>query len=267
MQTAKPYLLDNADAEAARRMEILARLYDADTRKALTEVGLAPGWQCLEVGGGGGSVATWMAERCAPGGSVLCTDIDPRHIAARHSNLRVEQHDITQDPLPAAHFDLIHARLVLMHIPARDDVLARLVVALKPGGWLVIEDFDVMAVPPDASINPAEAQFAATDAMRRYMTGGGADPRYGRRLFGRFQERGLVEVDARGYVMMFAGHNAGVELMRVNFEQIGAKLVEGGLISAEQLAADLERISRGEFVWPSPVMWTVCGRKPQKAAD
>jgi hypothetical protein len=62
--------------------------------------------------------------------------------------------------------------------------------------------------------------------------------------------------------MMFAGHNAGVELMRVNFEQIGAKLVAGGLISAAQLAADLDRIARGEFVWPSPVMWTVIGRKP-----
>jgi SAM-dependent methyltransferase len=262
MTTARPYLLDNSDAEAARRMEILAQLYDTDTRKSLAGVGLAPGWNCLEVGGGGGSVAAWMAECCAPGGSVLCTDIDPRHIEARHPNLRVERHDITQDPLPPAYFDLIHARLVLMHIPARDDVLTRLVAALKPGGWLVIEDFDVMAVPPDISINPAESQFAATDAMRKYMTGGGADPRYGRRLFGRFQERGLVEVDARGCVMMFAGHNAGVELMRVNFEQIGAKLVEGGLISADQLAADLERISRGEFVWPSPVMWTVAGRRP-----
>lgn len=261
MPTAKPYLLDNADAEAARRMEILARLYDADTRKALADVGLAPGWHCLEVGGGGGSVATWMAERCAPGGSVLCTDIDPRHIASRHSNLRVEQHDITQDPLPAAHFDLIHARLVLMHIPARDAVLTRLVVALKPGGWLVIEDFDVMAVPPDVSINPAEAHFAATDAMRRYMTGGGADPRYGRRLFGRFQERGLVEVDARGYVMMFAGHNAGVELMRVNFEQIGAEVIAAGLLTQEQLDADLAMIETDEYAMPSPIMWSVAGRK------
>ena len=101
--SATPYLLDNADAEAARRMEILAKLYDSATHEALIRVGLAPGWQCLEVGGGGGSVAAWMAERCAPGGSVLCTDIDPRHIAGGPANLRVERHDITRDPLPAAH--------------------------------------------------------------------------------------------------------------------------------------------------------------------
>lgn len=262
MAATSPYLLDNADAEAARRMEILAKLYDPATREALTGVGLAPGWSCLEVGGGGGSVAAWMAERCAPHGSVLCTDIDPRHIAGGPANLRVERHDITRDALPAAHFDLVHARLVLMHIPARDEVLTRLVAALKPGGWLVIEDFDVLAVPPDASINPAEAHFAASEAMRKYLTAGGADPRYGRRLFGRYQEHGLEEIDASGRVMMFAGHNAGVELMRVNFEQIGARLVAGGLIGAAQLAADLERIARGEFVWPSPVMWTVRGRKP-----
>ena len=82
MATATPYLLDNAQAEAAQRMQVLARLYDATTRRVLSETGIARGWQCLEVGGGGGSVAHWMAERVAPAGSVLCTDLDPRHIAA-----------------------------------------------------------------------------------------------------------------------------------------------------------------------------------------
>jgi 2-polyprenyl-3-methyl-5-hydroxy-6-metoxy-1,4-benzoquinol methylase len=43
--------------------------------------------------------------------------------------------------LPAGRYDLIHARLVLSHLPQRRDVLARLVQALRPGGWLVVEDF------------------------------------------------------------------------------------------------------------------------------
>ncbi len=55
-----------------------------------------------------------------------------------------------RDDLPTAQFDLIHARLVLIHIPAREAVLERLVTALRPGGWLVIEDFDVLSLVPDA---------------------------------------------------------------------------------------------------------------------
>jgi SAM-dependent methyltransferase len=46
------------------------------------------------------------------------------------------------DPLPARSFDLIHERLVLFHVPAREQALERMVSALKPGGWIVIEAFD-----------------------------------------------------------------------------------------------------------------------------
>jgi SAM-dependent methyltransferase len=53
----------------------------------------------------------------------------------------VARHDITADAIPLARYDLIHARLVLSHLPQRRDVLVRLIEALRPGGWLVIEDF------------------------------------------------------------------------------------------------------------------------------
>ena len=43
---------------------------------------------------------------------------------------------------PTAQWDLIHERLVLVHIPRRLEVLDRLVEALAPGGWIVLEDFD-----------------------------------------------------------------------------------------------------------------------------
>src|SRR4051812_4378100 len=121
MNTQAPYLLDNSRIEAAQRMRVLAKLFDAATQRALAATGIAEGWNCLEVGGGGGSVAHWMAERVAGDGSVLCTDIDPRLMPEPAcANLRVERHDITRDALPAAGFDLIHARLVLVHIPGRD---------------------------------------------------------------------------------------------------------------------------------------------------
>ena len=133
--------------------------------------------------------------------------------------------------------------------------------ALKPGGWLVIEDFDVRGTPPDPAINPAETYFASSEAMRAVHDRRRSRPALGPASVWAFQANGLVEVDAQGRVQMFDGR-IGADLMRVNFEQIGTKLVAAGLLTESQLAGDLARIARGEFVWPSPVMWTVRGRKP-----
>jgi SAM-dependent methyltransferase len=262
MNATTPYLLDNAQTEAARRMRVLAHLYDATTRRVLSDTGIGDGWSCLEIGGGGGSVAHWMAERVAPGGSVLCTDLDPRHIAVPQlPNLRIERHDIVRDDLPAAHFHLIHARLVLIHLPERDQVLERLVAALRPGGWLVIEDFDVLSLLPDREVNPCEVALPTADAMRTYMARGGVDARSGRLLHGKFRALGLAQVAAEGRLVMLDLANGGADLMRVNFEQVGGRLIAAGLIDAEQLQRDLARLDDADYAAPSPIMWSVRGRR------
>ncbi len=126
--------------ESGARMDILARLFDSTTRRVLDGVGVAAGWRCLEIGGGGGSVARWLAERVGARGHVLCTDLDTRIIeqgrAAAPANLEVMRHDIANDPLPTGAFDLIHARLVFLHVIERERALQSVVEALKPGaGW------------------------------------------------------------------------------------------------------------------------------------
>jgi len=263
MATPSRYLLDNADAIAAHRMNALSRLYDPASHRTLTAAGIAPGWHCLEVGGGGGGVARWMAERVGVSGSVLCTDLDPRHIAPPGlPNLQVVRHDAARDALPETKYDLAHARLVLLHIPERAAVLEKMVAALKPGGWLVIEDFDTTSVLPDAAANEQERRVETAEALRSYMIRGGVDARFGRSLYGRFAGLGLVDVSMEGRVMMWDRANGGADLMRINFEQVGEKVVAAGLLSAEQLRADLRRLADPEFVTPSPIMWTAIGRKP-----
>jgi ubiquinone/menaquinone biosynthesis C-methylase UbiE len=140
------YIFANAAEQARQRFQSLEELYDPRTVHFLEATGVGPGWRCLEVGAGGGSIAAWLADRVGSSGHVLVTDIDPRHLDALAEagwpNVEVQRHDVGQDPLPAATFDLVHARLVLIHVPQREAALARLVAALKPGGWIVVEDFD-----------------------------------------------------------------------------------------------------------------------------
>ena len=121
------------------RFSALEFIFDKGTFRHLEDRGVGPGWNCLEVGGGGGSVGAWLATRVNPGGHVLVTDIDPRFLESLSaSNVVVRRHDISRDPLPESAFDLVHARLVLIHLPDRNRVLVRMAAALKPGGWLVL---------------------------------------------------------------------------------------------------------------------------------
>src|SRR5260221_1319026 len=137
------YVFDNAvTAQTEVRFSGLEATFDPSTIGYLTVVGVTDRWVCWEIGAGGGSIARWLAERVGPTGSVLATDIDPRFIPASQLDQRqVVRHAVSTDAIPAARYDLIHARLVLNHLPQRLDVLVRLSQALRPGGWLVIEDF------------------------------------------------------------------------------------------------------------------------------
>jgi hypothetical protein len=135
------------------------------------------------------------------------------------------------------------------------------VAALKPGGWLVIEDFDTASIQPDAAVNRHETPLPTSEAVRAYLTRN-QDGYFGRRLHGRFRELGLQDVYAEGRLLMFDRRNGGNELMRVNFEQIGQDVIKAGLLTQQQLDADLAKIETDEYAMPSPIMWSVAGRKP-----
>lgn len=83
-----------------------------------------------------------LADRVGPDGHVLATDIDTSWIDGVAPNVEVRRHDIAHDDPPSGVFDLIHARLVLIWIPGRDEALRRMAGTLRPGGRLLIEDFD-----------------------------------------------------------------------------------------------------------------------------
>src|ERR1700719_2991586 len=88
------YALDNAGREASSRFAALAAMYDPVTIRHLEQRGVSSGWHCLEVGGGGGSIAAWLAARVGPAGRLLVTDIDPRFLEPlKVANLEVRRHD------------------------------------------------------------------------------------------------------------------------------------------------------------------------------
>jgi SAM-dependent methyltransferase len=257
------YLLDNAGTQAPARFAALSGMFDSGTIRHLEERGVAPGWNCWEVGGGGGSIASWLARRVGATGRVLVTDIDPRFLETlKAPNLAVRRHNIVTDPLPEGTFDLIHARLVLVHIPQWETVLQRLISALKPGGWLLNEEFDSQSAPPDPTVSPGEVLLNTHVAMARLMADRGFDRRYGRLLFARLRTQGLVNVGAEARMFMVQRGSPGALLVGANYEQLRGAMIEAGYITAQEFDKDLARLDDPDFMMPSSILWAAWGRRP-----
>jgi SAM-dependent methyltransferase len=265
------YLFDNAaEQEARARMAALAAQHNDATFRYLEKCGIALGWNCLEIGAGDGSVARWMGGRVGPTGRVLATDIDPRFVlqdgSTNPANMDVRVHDIVTDSMPEGVYDLIHAHLVLVWLPARLTVPDKLVKALRPGGWLLIEDYDTQLVPPQlAAPNPtAAARFAKMrDALEELMTRRGLAHTYARELHHRLRERGLMQVESHGAIAAFAGGSPGADLQQANYRQVHKAAIEAGLVSEAEFEEAMLLLSDPQFTAFTPTMFSAMGRKPE----
>src|SRR6516165_5209763 len=95
------YAFPHDAADEARRLELFQQRLDPLTIRRIERLGIAPGAACLEIGGGRGSVARWLAERVGPAGRVTATDLQPDFLRELGlPNLEVRRHDIRSDTFP-----------------------------------------------------------------------------------------------------------------------------------------------------------------------
>lgn len=196
------------EEQEANRLGQLEALYDPGSRarRAFVE----PGWRCLDIGGGRGSLAVWLAEQVGSSGEVVVTDLDTRYLERLDvPNLRVVRHDILDDPLDVlgpGSFDLVSVRLVLFWLAGRrEEAVARMVECLRPGGWLIDEDGDWGAVGP---VDPRHPLTAAHDAAYRqgaHWADRGYDPWMGRALPALFERCGLVDISHEATTAVMPG--------------------------------------------------------------
>ena len=247
------YVFDNAAPQAASRLAVLAEVFDPGTIRHLAARGVGPGWRCLEIGGGLGSITRWLSGRVGAQGRVLTTDIDTRHLQAmRMSSVEVREHDILVDSLPEGSFDLAYARLVLEHLVDPDAAIARMIAALKPGGWLLVEDFEIL---PDDAISKTAA------VMRQVTAAAGVHQRLGRSLGRRLRGHGLADVDTEGRVFVWRGGSRGAALARLNVEQLRPAILASGQLTVDELEADLAALDDEDFEMRSPILWTAWGQR------
>jgi SAM-dependent methyltransferase len=245
-----------------RRLDLLEEVFDPRTREHLARIPLPPGAQCLEFGAGAGSVARWLCERVGPEGRVVATDLDTGFLEKlTEPNLEVRRHDILADPLEEETFDLIHSRLVLDFFPERQrEVVARLMSALRPGGWLVLEDFDWSTLGAVSAGPRSDLMLRVHEALRAVFPVG--TPELGRGLPLTFRAAGLTEVGADGRVHVGLSGTPAAAWWQLTVLALRPRLVELGLFSEAEIDDYLQSIDDGGLSFLFPVMVTARGRRP-----
>ena len=229
------YLFDNRRPEAGERFAALAKLFDPWTFRHFDDLGLGEGWRCWEVGAGGVSVLRGLAERVGVSGRVLATDIDVSWSEpAAGGAVEVRRHDVIRDPPPSETFDLVHARLVLVHL---NDRAAALQVRPRPGDDAV----------PDTRI-------------RTLLAERGADLAYGRTLPRLLRESGLKDVCAEAYFPIASRACAILEATTV--QHVRDQLLAAELATVEEIETHLGNLARGDLDLMLAPMITAWGRRP-----
>ncbi|MGH3377176.1 MAG: methyltransferase domain-containing protein [Actinoallomurus sp.] len=261
------YLLDNARAEAGTRFTALSAIFDPPTFRRIEELGIAPGWRCWEVGAGGPSVPRWLAGRVGSGGRVLATDIDVSWTRAAEGpgseHVEVRRHDVARDEPPAETFDLVHARLVLVHVAERERALRSMVAALRPGGHLLLEDADPALQPLSSPHEHGPRERLANrirTGFRTMLAERGADLAYGRRLPALLRSAGLTEVAAEAYFPIASP--ACTLLETATIAHIRDGLVAAGHATEEEVERHLANIAEGDMDLATAPMVSAWGRRP-----
>jgi len=126
---------------------------DPGTINALDAIGVSSGWDCLEVGASGGSIADRLCTKVGPEGKVTAVDLNTRLIdVLEYANLEARKLNVVTEDLPRSEYDLVHARFLLAHLPERESVLAKLSQTLWPWReWILVEEPDFGTEEPDPS--------------------------------------------------------------------------------------------------------------------
>jgi SAM-dependent methyltransferase len=122
-------------------------VYRRPLATALERLGLAPGWRCADIGAGGGDVTVALAEMVGREGRIYAVDSDPaaRDEVARAAAVagQAQVLAVTQSGeelrLPEE-VDLAFCRFLLLHVHSPIVVLRRMAAAVRPGGWVVVQE-------------------------------------------------------------------------------------------------------------------------------
>ncbi|QEV44120.1 class I SAM-dependent methyltransferase [Streptomyces vinaceus] len=242
------------------RIDLGALAYDDVTRDRLRALGAGPGWHCLDVGAGTGTIARWLIEEAGVA-SVLAVDRDVRFLAARPlPGLDLLEADVgAPDFDPGRRFQLVHARFVLMHLPSWRSMIPRLCGLLAEGGVLVLGDavdLTTRTAPPDPYTQVMQAMWQGLrDTIGTDVSWVAGYPRH-------LRDAGLVSVAAEIRVPPLIPGSPISRFWVDTWDRARESIVATGLVDDTTIEEAVRYLDSPGCAALSPGLITAWGRRP-----
>jgi ubiquinone/menaquinone biosynthesis C-methylase UbiE len=146
----RPYVVDTDVARWNRSFESERREVYVKRDEIVAASGVKPGMTVADIGAGTGLFTMLFADAVKPGGNVVAVDISPAFVEyiqqtakkRRIRNVAAVLTDGVELKLPDASVDLVYMSDVYHHFEHPAETLASIRRVLKPGGRLVVVDYE-----------------------------------------------------------------------------------------------------------------------------
>jgi ubiquinone/menaquinone biosynthesis C-methylase UbiE len=235
----------------------------ADAHRRLADL-LRPGMSVLDVGCGTGAITAGIAQAVQPGGSVVGIDVSTELIgraqtrSEHQENLSFELADVASLVRERRRFDVVTAARMLQWLADPRSALAAMVAAVKPGGMVVVLDYNHRRTSWEPE--PPESVLAFYEAFLEWRAQAGMDNEIADHLETLFEELGLREVRCTPQPELAQRGAADFEVRIALWGQVietrGHQVVADGLLSeARRAAAASDFAEWASYAARSQTLW------------
>jgi SAM-dependent methyltransferase len=246
---SQDYLLANQPSEL-ERLQLQARVWEPTGRDLLSKLDGGPGARALDVGCGALGWLRILSKWVGPSGQVVGADIDESLLDGARSFLKAEGlsnvelvvDDLFASRLQPESFDLVHARYQIAPLGRGSDQVVSHRRLVKPGGLLVLEEWDLASWHFNP---PAPAAERLIELLFDIFAGLGGEA--GRGLPELLREIGIDEPEIDAHVIALKPGHAYLRLPLQFSDALESRLME--TLSREELAS-LRREAESELAEP-----------------
>jgi ubiquinone/menaquinone biosynthesis C-methylase UbiE len=237
----------------------------------LDQIGLASGDRAIDVACGLIGILDLLCQHVGHLGQVVGIDVQPKMIdmarqvtLERRLPVELVLGDAAGTGLPRSHFDLVHARLLLVNIEPVREVVEEMVALARPGGTVALQEVDIeyfVCDPPDPQWDRLRNTFC--DAYTTH----GRDITIGRRLERILRDVGLANFHVAPHVVKTVFRDAFHTTLPQLAQAARPLILESGAITGDQLdelIAEAHRHLQLPDSTTALALWQAWGTKPGK---
>ena len=237
----KEYILGRTQSEY-QRLNVQSKVWENTTSRMLIDAGLQRGMHCLDAGCGTGAVSELIGKVVGKTGSVRGFDLDEGLGNYSYnilnskgtSNYFFERGNIDEiEKFEGAPFDFIYCRFLLIHLTNPIEAIKKMYKALKPGGTLLLQDYDFSTLHFSDDALQIDQYFR--ELLMNAFTMMNKDPRIGIRLgelIERATEKKAVGQESSGII---TSAKDAISMMRSAFENMLPVLKKMELVNEEEI--------------------------------